>query len=360
MKAIEYALASCETLMKKFAPEDLPPKGRFHYHQGVFLSGVLNTYRITKDERLFEYIKGWVDSCLDENGEPTHFDLSWLDDMQPGILLFDLYEKTKNPVYKRLLDKIIVYSKDLKKNPEGGFWHKGELPHQMWLDGMYMGGGVMTKYAVENGLDELLDTVYLQMKLMNKHNKDEKTGLYYHAWDYSKKEDWADAQTGRSGYFWGRALGWYVVAMFEIADLLPENDKRRVDFIESGIALVNALLKYQDAESGMWYQIVDRTDDERNWTEVSCSCLILYAMCIAVRIGALDKEEMRGVITKCYQGVIDTLNIEGDYIGVRKVCVGTNVGDYEFYLNRPTSENDLHGVGAFLLAVAEYSKVYED
>ena len=93
-KPIDYAKASCETMMRKFAAQDLPPKGHFHYHQGVFLSGVYQTYRLCGDERYFQYIKDWVDSIIDENGEIHTFDKGQLDDIQPGILLYPLLDKT--------------------------------------------------------------------------------------------------------------------------------------------------------------------------------------------------------------------------------------------------------------------------
>ena len=36
-KTLFYARAACDTMMRKFAAADLPPKGHFYYHQGVFL-----------------------------------------------------------------------------------------------------------------------------------------------------------------------------------------------------------------------------------------------------------------------------------------------------------------------------------
>lgn len=36
------------------------------------------------------------------------------------------------------------------------------------------------------------------------------------------------------------------------------------------------------------------------------------------------------------------------------------LGDYEFYCARPTSTNDLHGVGAFLLMCGEVERVHRD
>ncbi|MDR1765119.1 MAG: glycoside hydrolase family 88 protein [Lachnospiraceae bacterium] len=54
-------------------------------------------------------------------------------------------------------------------------------------------------------------------------------------------------------------------------------------------------------------------------------------------------------------GVTNSLAWIGDDIQIGNVCIGTGVGDYAHYINRPTSVNDLHGVGAFLLMCAELS-----
>ena len=124
MTAKDYAIASAKTMMKKFAAEKLPPEGHFHYHQGVFLSGMLALYEVTKDKTYFSYVKQWVDSMLGEDGIPKDMLTNEPDDLQPGVLLFTLYEETKDPIYKNLLDKLVEWMLALKKNPEGGIWHK--------------------------------------------------------------------------------------------------------------------------------------------------------------------------------------------------------------------------------------------
>ena len=48
---IALARRACDTLMRKFDAPKLPPEGQFHYHQGVFLSGVCATWRLSGDER---------------------------------------------------------------------------------------------------------------------------------------------------------------------------------------------------------------------------------------------------------------------------------------------------------------------
>lgn len=361
MTAKELAIRSSETMIKKFSPEALPPVGKFHYHQGVFLSGMLHTYHLTGDERYYDYAKAWVDSCLGEDGIPRDMDTNALDDLQPGILLYEMYDRTKDARYKKILDKIIYHIDRWPKDPDGGFYHKvGGKAENMWLDGMYMGGPVTAEYGARYGRPDLFDEVHRQMWLMHEHITDKECGLMYHAYDCTKKAEWADPVTGCAPHFWGRAMGWYAVAMFQIAELLPESYEKRRDFITVGKKLIGALLKYRDPSCGLWYQVVDKGERADNWHEISCSSLYLYAICLAVRLGVLDKEEMREIAKTSFGGIVSTLNLgEDGYLGVRGVCIGTGVGDYAHYINRPTSENDLHGVGAFLLMACEYAKVFE-
>jgi unsaturated rhamnogalacturonyl hydrolase len=354
MNAKEYAVASAKTMMKKFAAEKLPPEGHFHYHQGVFLSGMLALYECTGDEAYYLYTKRWVDAMLGENGIPKDMLTNEPDDLQPGVLLFTLYEKTGDPKYKNLLDKLVEWMLALKKNPDGGIWHKDFMEDQMWLDSMYMAGVITSRYAEKYGNDTHRDFVYKQMELMRAHTRDEKTGLYYHAWDYSKKAEWADPVTGCSASFWGRAMGWFAVSMFEIAKTLEDGAQRR-DYIETGLALIDALLRFRDAKTGLWYQVVDKVEQSDNWPENSCTCLYVAAMCKAMRMGYLSRDYAEAA-KRGYEGVIRSLEWKGEDLQIGNVCIGTGVGDYDFYCARPTSINDLHGAGAFLLMCTEMQK----
>ena len=362
MTAKELAVMSAETMMKKFEAPMLPPVGHFHYHQGVFLSGMLEAWKVCGDERYFDYVKAWVDAMLGEDGIPKDMLTTEPDDLQPGVLLFDLLDKTGDPVYKNLLDKLVGWMLELKTNPLGGIWHKKHLPDQMWLDSMYMAGCLTSRYAARWGDDRHREFVHRQMVLMREYAKDERSGLYHHAWDYSKQAIWADPVTGKSENFWGRAMGWYAVAMFEIAATLEKGTPLYNDYVETGKALIDALLKQRDEKTGMWYQVVDKGHLDGNWLETSCSCLFLYALCLGVELGEIDKEAMRELAKHSFEGIAASLNYgEDGYLGVRGVCIGTGVGDgsFEHYIARPTVENDLHGVGAFLLMACKYSQVYE-
>jgi unsaturated rhamnogalacturonyl hydrolase len=181
---------------------------------------------------------------------------------------------------------------------------------------------------------------------------DPKTGLLHHAWDDSKLMPWCDKTTGLSPEFWGRAIGWYAVAVMDILDFIPQDYKRRDEFINAGIDIINALVRFQDEESGLWYQVVDKGGEKGNWLETSCSCLYAYAAAKAVKNGFLHKSYAK-YVHRAYEGVIKSLKIKDDDLIISNICIGTGVGDYRFYIERPTVENDLHGMGAFLLMCSE-------
>lgn len=355
--ALDYAISACETMMRKFASADLPPKGHFHYHQGVFLSGMYETYKLCGDERYFKYIKDWIDSVFDADGKIIDHSPATLDDIMPGILLFPLIDKTGDRYYEKCLQSVMEDVRIIPRNSEGGYWHKPIREDQMWLDGLYMGGPFMSEYAQRYGDADLAREVVFQALMMEQKTKDAETGLMYHAWDGSGKTEWHDPVTGRSAEFWGRAMGWVGVAIMNDLDFLPEDIEGRDAMISEATNLLKSLCRYQSSD-GRWYQVVDKVGVPGNWPENSCSCLYTAAMCKAIRRGYLLAEYRENAL-RGYEGVINSLSWNGDDIQIGNVCVGTGVGNYEHYINRPTSVNDLHGVGAFLLMCTEVQKLID-
>lgn len=349
--ALKYACDACDTMIRKFTVEKLPPERHFHYHQGVFLSGMQKIYKLCGNEKYYEYIRDWVNYVIDPQGNIDIFEKGMLDDIQPGILLFDLYRRTGDSRYKIALDSLIDILRHWKKNAYGGFWHKEWHPNQMWLDSIYMDGPIQAEYGAEFHAPELIDAAAEQALIMHEHMYNPETGLYYHAWDASKEEAWANPQTGLSEECWGRALGWYAVATLDILTFMQDDNPRKEKLTKIERDLLKAICTYQEPVSGMWYQVTDKDSEPDNWLETSCSCLFVSAIKRAADSGILPKE-YREFADKGFEGIIKRLRYEGDDLIVDGVCVGTSVCDYEQYISRPTSKNDLHGVGAFLLMCA--------
>lgn len=355
-RPLDYAKASMDTMMRKWEAPKLPPEGRFHYHQGVFLSGMYKSYELCKEEKYFDYIKSWVDAVITEDGVIKQADMGQFDDMQPGILLYPLYHYTGDARYKKALDSLMAAIDRYPTTPEGGYFHKADLPEEMWLDGLYMEGPLRAQYGAEFHHPEYFDEVIFQALTMQKHTRDPKTGLLYHAWSYDRKVEWADKETGCSPEFWGRAMGWVPVALLDELDFIPADHPDRAKLEKMAVDLLKSLLAYQ-SEDGRWYQVVNRGDDPANWLENSCSCLYVAALCKAIRKGLLDASYLE-YAHKGYEGVIRSLTWEGDDLIIGNVCIGTGVGNYDHYIHRPVSANDLHGVGAFLLMCEECEQVF--
>lgn len=353
--ALDYAIEACDTIMRKFEAPKLPPEGRFHYHQGVFLSGVMKTYQLCGNEKYYEYCKGWVDSIIDPSGFIHRFNPGQLDDLQPGILLFSLYKKSGDERYRKALTTLASILWNFPQNEEGGYWHKVSCAHQMWLDGLYMAGPLASQFAYEFGYPEFYKQVVFQALLMEEKTRDGETGLLYHGWDALKMKPWANPVTGRAPEFWGRAMGWVPVALLDDLDYLPENQEGRQEVIRMMTDLLKALCPYQ-GEEGLWYQVVNKGDQPGNWPESSCTCLYSAAICKAVRKGYLDEAYLE-YAKKGYEGVINRLKWDENGMIIDNICVGTGIGNYQFYCNRPTSINDLHGVGAFLIMTSEVEKI---
>ena len=350
-----YARKACDTMMRKFTGSALPPEGRFHYHQGVFLSGVYHTYLLCQDESYFTYIKEWVDSIMDAEGNLFRCDTGKLDDLQPGILLFPLIEKYNDAKYQNALAHLMEAMATSPRACEGGYAHNAyQCLHQIWLDSLYMMGPLSAQYARKYNKPEFLDYAVQHAYAIFDKAKDPDTGLLYHAWDANKEMEWANPNTGLSPEFWGRSIGWVPVAML---DIMEEMDVTSEDYAKLSILLKELLIsicKFQ-SNDGRWYQVVNKGDVVGNWLENSCSCLYTTAICRAVEKGILDESYLANA-RKGYEGVINSLTFDGDDLFVSNICIGTGVGDYTHYCNRPTSTNDLHGMGAFFLLCAAMEK----
>jgi unsaturated rhamnogalacturonyl hydrolase len=348
----DYAHFACETMMRKFKPQELPPIRSFHYHQGVFLAGMMQIYEITKNEAYLRYIKEWIDLQIDATGNIKHFNPGKLDDLQPGILLFPLFEKTADPRYKIALDTIAYFIRNFPRTPEGGYWHMACCRNQMWLDGLYMAGPFGVQYGLTFNVPDMLQTAVQQVQIMKKNTCDDASGLWVHAWDYEHTQPWADQITGRSPEFWSRSMGWVVIALTYDLAILPPSSEHYNPLKAILTELLEALLPWQDADTGMWYQVTDKVADPNNWAELSATCMFAAAICKAVRLGIFNPKHLdaarRGI-----SGVLNRLSIVDGDLQIPDICVGTGVGDYAHYLARPTSVNDLHGVGAFLMMCAE-------
>src|SRR5690554_4043931 len=218
------------------------------------------------DTKYSEYSKAYIDYFVQEDGTINGYKLSDynIDRIRPGLNMLELYERTGQEKYKKAVQTLVSQMEKHPRTQAGGFWHKKSYPWQMWLDGIYMASPFLVKYATQFNEPKWYDEVSFQIRLIYEKTLDKQSGLVYHAWDESRNQKWSNPQTGQSKHFWSRATGWYLMALVDVLDFLPENHAQRKDIIHILNQLSKSLLRYQDPTTGLWYQVIDMGEREGN------------------------------------------------------------------------------------------------
>ena len=378
---------------------DFSTKPKWSYVMGIELEGMLDTYLKYGGDDILKYCKMYTDKMIDQQGNITGYDILDynLDNIRTGHFVTRMYQNW--PEEKNLL-AMKTMMKQLQDQPrtiaDKVFWHKAIYAYQVWLDGIFMGlpfrvltapitekvKGVKGKKAKKNPVTAIYDDAVNQLKITYDRTLDPKTGLNRHAYDETRKTFWADKETGLSQHCWGRAQGWYTMALIEVLDALPENYARRSEVIDLLVKDFDAILKWQDKESGVWYQVMDSPGREGNYLESTCSAMFTYALLKAYRKGYVG-EKYRDAGIKAYKGMIQHfIKVHPDKtISLTECCSVAGLGpaatpeveaamkkinpkgsvkenkrrdgSYQYYLSEPIRDNDAKGIGPFIWASLE-------
>ncbi|MBD2755852.1 glycoside hydrolase family 88 protein [Spirosoma sp. BT704] len=357
------------TIMATY-PDSIMYKGgrvaHWDYEMGLVLHAITQVWYRTGDARYFNYVKKQMDRYVNDDGTIRTYDLSKfnIDFVTPGRSLLMLYEQTlpNKEKYRKAADLLRKQLAEQPRTKEGGFWHKQIYPNQMWLDGLYMAEPFYAEYTKlfdQDGKD--FEDIINQFVWMEKNSRDAKTGLLYHGWDESRQQKWADPKSGKSPNFWSRAMGWYAMALVDVLDYVPATHPRRSELVTILQRFMPAVVKYQDPASGCWYQITDRMGDKGNYLEASGTGMFVYALAKGVRLGYLP-QSMLPVAKKGFDGMLKNfITTDNDKLAhlEKTVLVGGlggnpyRDGSYEYYLSEKIRQDDLKGVGPFIMASVE-------
>ena len=367
-KAQKTAILFADSEMKRF-PEawqlDHGKRLYFGYSQGLGCLAMLKVWKATHNKKYLDYVVSWADNIINDKGEihlyePETYNIDYVNS---GKILFDVYKETGNNKYKLAMDVLVKQMKNQPRTHEGVFWHKLIYQHQIWLDGLYMGSPFLAQYAATFNKPEMTDDVINQFLVCAKHTYDAKTGLYYHAWDESKTQKWANPVTGQSPNFWGRSIGWWYMALVDTLDYIPENHPKRTELIRIIKDLSEALTHYQD-KTGLWYQVVDKGTHQGNYLEASVSSMFMYSYAKAVNKGYIDYKYKK-TAEKAYNGLMKNLivkNTDGT-LTLTKCCAVAGLGgtpyrdgSFEYYVNERIRDNDTKATGPFIMGCLELGK----
>ena len=333
---------------------------RWDYCQGLELQAFYKVWEKTKDKRYFDYMKSYTDTIIDSNGKIIVYKKSDynIDKVNPGKFLFLLYSTTKEEKLRIAIDSLYSQLQSHPRTSDGGFWHKKVYPHQMWLDGLYMGTPFLAEYAMRNNLPASTDDAIHQILTMAKHGYDAKTGLYYHGWDESRSQRWSNPETGKSPNFWSRSIGWYMMSMVDALDFIPASHPQRDEVIKILQNLTDSLLNFNDPKTGMWYQVTDKTDEKGNYLESTGSSMFIYSMVKAGQKGYLPKSYLKKGKSLYKQFVKTFIKKNNDgTISVTNCCAVAGLGgdknyrdgSFEYYISEPVRDNDPKAVAPFMM-----------
>ena len=367
---------------------DFSTKPKWSYVMGIELEGMLDTYLRYGGEDIRRYCQEYTDTMINEKGDIRGYDILDynLDNIRTGHFVTRMYQKWPEAKNLKAMQTMM---KQLSEQPrtiaDKVYWHKAIYAYQVWLDGIFMGlpyRCLTVPITDKKNATKIYDDAVNQLKITYERTLDPKTGLNRHAYDETRKAFWADPETGLSQHCWGRAQGWYTMALIEVLDALPENYKRRTEVIDLLVKDFDAILKWQDKKSGVWHQVMDSPGREGNYLESTCSAMFTYALLKAYRKGYVGAK-YRDAGIKAYKGIINNfIKVNEDRtISLTNCCSVAGLGPaatdevvaamkkvnpkgsvkenkrrdggYAYYLSEPIRDNDAKGLGPFIWASLE-------
>ena len=343
-------------------------KIKWNYTSGLELLSMIDAGEAYGRPDFYDYALRYYDSIVRPDASVITYKKEKynLDHVCPGRPLFLIAERTGEARYAQVLDTLFSQLQSHPRNEDGGFWHKQVYPHQMWLDGLYMAEPFYAEYVVRKMGDsdrfaELKADIVRQFTLVADHTYDPATGLYRHACDVAREQFWCDKTTGQTPHAWGRAMGWYAMAIVETLQYLgvDETTQPMVDILNH---IYETLPKFADPATGMWYQVLDQPGREGNYLEATGSIMFVYAMLKGVRLGYLPAE-LKPEARRLYERFVERFIRENEdgTISMTDCCAVAGLGgasmrdgSFDYYISEPIIENDCKGVGPFIWASMEY------
>lgn len=366
---------------------DFSTAPKWSYVMGIELEAMLDTYLAYGGEHIRDYCKTYTDTMILADGSIRRYKLADynLDNVRTGHFVTRMYQHMPEDKNLAAIHTMMRQLDEQPRTQEGVYWHKAIYAYQVWLDGIFM--GLPFRALTASMLYEpekataIFDDAVDQVSKTYERTLDHATGLNRHAWDENRDMFWSDNTTGLSQHCWGRAQGWYVMALVELLDAMPDSYARKAEVKTLLEKSLNAVLKWQDKDSGVWYQVMDSPGREGNYLESTCSSMFAYAMLKGARLGYVP-ESFREEGIKAFRGIIDNfieVDREQNTISLTGCCAVAGLGpgmspsvkaaapkvkentrrdgSYEYYLSEPVRHNDAKGVGPFIWASLEMERL---
>lgn len=354
------SLKAADAVVARLAPERI----RWHPRDGFLLDAAALAAERHGRTDWSDRVSACVERTVAADGRiaawrPEDGDLGML---LPGLPLFRVHPGTESGRHAAALTALREALRTQPRTRAGGFWHRWSSPDQMWLGDLFRAGLFLARWAAAFGEQSAWHDAAHQVLLLESHARDPRTGSLCHAWDESRRQLWANPETGRSPCCWGRALGWYALALVGVLELLPAQHPDRPALLAALGRLAAALAAFQDPRSRLWFQVADQPGRAGNFPETSATCMFAAAIAKAARLGLLEGDRWLASACAALSAVEERFLSEGPD-GVASLD-GTSAivglggqpyrdGSFECYARAGTVRDDAFGLGSLLLASLE-------
>lgn len=335
----------------------------WNYIDGCMMIALLNMYKITGEQRYYDFAENFLDYYVFEDGSIRGFKEEEynLDNICEGRVLFDVYAKSGKEKYRKAIDTLYGQILRQPRTHEGNFWHKAIYPNQVWLDGLYMAQVFYARYTTDLEGGKNYADIRRQFRTVREKMFDPETGLYRHGYDASKTAFWA-GENGCSQNPWLRSLGWFSAALIDVTAEIKDDPEFVAEMTGIARELAKNLLPYIDENSGMLWQVPNQVGREGNYPETSGSAMVAYFYLKGARLGILDKS-YAPVGAKIFESICSRYLTETEgKLNLGGICLVAGLGpennrrrdgSYEYYISEPIVENDAKGLAPFLMCYTE-------
>lgn len=315
---------------------------------GALYTGMVEYAKSTNDTACFNWLKSvgaklkWTQKLEADPSLRYH-----ADDYAVGMMyaeMFRVYKDKKmySPM-ERYFNFILMHpsKRNLKHTFEPGNYC---TERWSWCDALFMGPTVWAKMANITGKEEYLKFMDKEYRFSYKYLYSKENHLFFRDDSFFDKKE----KNGQP-VFWGRGNGWVLAGLPIIIQELPSNFKNKKFYERLFVEMAEKIAVLQD-EKGFWHASLLDPDSYPN-PEMSCTGFYTYALAWGINHGYLDKAKYQPIVEKGWQSMVKSVFPNGKLGWVQPVGADP----------QKVSENmtAVYGVGAFLLAGTELSKLVE-
>jgi unsaturated rhamnogalacturonyl hydrolase len=340
-------LAEAELLAEQAWARWEPADLSFDWSQAVLAWGIQRAHAASGNARHQDYYRTWLDAGLAERFDEAGAQPFRSSDSMSPVVLASLAMAEGAGDYAPMVDAAEVYLSEARRTGKGdavvhwGVEHPFGANPQVWVDSMFMIGMYLLAEADRTGDASYVDRWQVQADGTRLHCKTP-DDLYLHAWD-----DDVGVNIPDHAIYWARGNSWVLVSAAEAL-------RRGVDWEGPYRAHAEALSALQQP-SGRWLTVLNGPDnDGLNYEETSATALIAYGLHVGIEEGVLDRSVYGPVVSAAVDGVLAQITLEDDgHHTLGGTSLGTNPGDYDYYVNIGTLPDQLVGVGAVIALLSE-------